>query len=108
MRHALIRQAGLGLRSSDCVGIFRRRNGDCSSDERRRVVGRREARRLVADCRRAVRLLGVVVVAVVVVVTLLASGSVRFDEFGSEGAEERPHGWNGHGDEDDPFFDFSP
>lgn len=46
--------------------------------------------------------------AVVVVVALLASGGVRFDEPRSEGTEERPHGWNRHGDEYDPFFDFSP
>lgn len=38
----------------------------------------------------------------------MASRAGGFDEALREGSEDRPDGWDGHGDEDDPFFDFAP
>lgn len=47
-------------------------------------------------------------VLVIQLVLRLAAVVGGFDESVSERTEDGPHGWNGHGDEDNPFFDLSP
>lgn len=45
---------------------------------------------------------------ILICVLRAAPGVICFDEFGCEGPEEGPDRWDGHGDKDDPFFDFAP
>ena len=45
---------------------------------------------------------------VVIVAFWIASRDIGLDEPVDEGPEEGPRGWNGHGDQNNPLFDFTP
>lgn len=51
---------------------------------------------------------GELTVLVVQLVLGLAAVVGRFDESVSERTEKRPHGWDGHGDKNNPLLDLSP
>lgn len=101
MRGTLIRHPRPRLRRHDSRrSILRGRYGNCRCNRWRREI-RRHWR---GDG-------GGAVAGVFVVIVVARTGGTRkvgLDKAGGKWAEERPDRRNGHGDEDDPFFDFAP